>query len=214
LKTLDYAGRCLPAREVSGDYYDFLDADEDGLGCVLADVSGKGVAAALLMANLQACFRSQPREALRRPAEILRAVNKLFCESTPPEHFATLFFGHYDDRSRRLSYTNCGHLPPLLVRADGSVERLGPTATVIGVFKDWTSEERSVDLHTGDTLVLFTDGVTEAGVDSGAEFGEAGLLALIQAARGDGVEALVDRIVMAVAGERHDDVTAVALRAR
>ncbi len=214
LKTLDYAGRCSPAREVSGDYYDFLDMGEDGLGCVLADVSGKGVAAALLMANLQACFRSQPREALRRPAETMRAVNKLFYESTPPEHFATLFFGHYDDRTRRLCYANAGHLPPLLVRADGSVERLASTATVIGVFKNWTSEDRSVELQAGDTLVLFTDGVTEAGVDSGAEFGEDGLLSLIQAARGDTAEELVDRIVNAVAGDRHDDVTAVALRAR
>ncbi len=214
LKTLDYAGRCSPAREVSGDYYDFLDTGEDGLGCVLADVSGKGVAAALLMANLQACFRSQPQEALRHPAETLRAVNKLFYESTPPEHFATLFFGHCDDRSRRLRYANAGHLPPLLVRADGSVERLTATATVIGVFKDWSSEERSVELNPGDTLVLFTDGVTEAGVDSGTEFGEDGLLSLIQAGRGDSAEELVDRIVSAVAAERHDDVTAVALRAR
>jgi len=213
LKTLDYAGRCLAAREVSGDYYDFLDTD-GGLGCILADVSGKGVAAALLMANLQACFRSQSQEALRHPAETLRAVNKLFYESTPPEHFATLFFGHYDDRSRQLRYANCGHLPPLLVRADGPVERLEATATVLGVFKQWSSEEQSVELRPGDAVVLFTDGVTEAGVDSGTEFGEDGLLSLIQAARGAGAEVLVDRILAAVEGDRHDDVTAVVLRAR
>jgi len=214
LATLDFAGQCLAAREVSGDYYDFFDAGEDGLGFVLADVSGKGVGAALLMANLQASFRSQPREALQHPAEALRTVNKLFYESTPPEHFATLFFGHYDDRARRLTYANCGHLAPLLVRADGSIERLAPTATVIGVFKDWRTEERSVDLQGGDTLVLFSDGVTEAGIDHGAEFGEDGLLALIANARGQSAAVLVDRIVAAVAGDRHDDVTAVALRAR
>ncbi len=214
LATLDFAGQCLAAREVSGDYYDFFDAGEDGLDFVLADVSGKGVGAALLMANLQASFRSQPREALRHPAEALRTVNKLFYESTPPEHFATLFFGHYDDRTRRLTYANCGHLPPLLVRADESIERLTPTATVIGVFKDWSTEERAVDLHPGDTLVLFSDGVTEAGIDHGAEFGEDGLLSLIAKARGQSAAALVEGIIGAVSGDRTDDVTAVALRAR
>jgi len=214
LATLDFAGRCQAAREVSGDYYDFFDTGEDGLGFVLADVSGKGVAAALLMANLQASFRSQPREALRHPADALRTVNTLFYESTPPEHFATLFFGHYDDRTRRLSYANCGHLPPLVVRADGSIERLMPTATVIGVFKQWITETRTVDLHPGDTLVLFSDGITEAGIDRGVEFGEDGLLSLVRKARGQSAAVLVDRIIDAVAGDRHDDATAVALRAR
>ncbi len=214
LATLDFAGQCLAAHEVSGDYYDFFDTGEDGLGFVLADVSGKGVAAALLMANLQASFRSQPREALRHPADALRTVNTLFYESTPPEHFATLFFGHYDDRARRLCYANCGHLPPMLVRADGSIERLMPTATVIGVFKQWTTETCTVDLHPGDTLVLFSDGVTEAGIDRGVEFGEDGLLELIAKARGQSAAVLVDRVIDAVAGDRHDDATAVALRAR
>jgi len=213
LETLEYAGRCLPAREVSGDYYDFLDSD-DGLGCVMADVSGKGVAAALLMANLQACFRSQAPEALYHPAETLRAVNKLFYDSTPPEHFATLFFGYYDDRTRHLRYANCGHLPPLLVRADGSLERLEATATVLGVFKQWSSDERSVELRPGDAVVLYTDGVTEAGVVSGAEFGEDGLLSLVQRSRGESAGELVERIVSAVEGDRHDDVTAVGLSAR
>jgi sigma-B regulation protein RsbU (phosphoserine phosphatase) len=214
LATLDFAGRCLAAREVSGDYYDFLDDGDNGLGFVLADVSGKGVAAALLMANLQASFRSQPPEALRHPAEALRAVNKLFYESTPPEHFATVFFAHYDDQERRLSYANCGHPPPLLVRADGSIQRLAPTATVIGVFKEWRGEQCSVDLNVGDTVLLFTDGVTEAGIESGSEFGEDGLLSLMAGSRGLSAQVMVDLIVNAVAGDRHDDVTAVALRAR
>jgi sigma-B regulation protein RsbU (phosphoserine phosphatase) len=212
LPSIDYAGQCVPAREVSGDYYDFLDIGDSGLGFVLADVSGKGVAAALLMANLQACFRSQSQDALRQPASMLRAVNKLFYESTPAEHFATLFFGNYDDRSRRLRYVNCGHLPPILIRADQTVERLPATATVLGVFRNWSSEERTVDLAPGDTLVLFSDGVTEAGVETEAEFGEDGLLAVIHANRGSSAEALVNAIVSAVAGEKADDVTVVAIR--
>ena len=214
LARLDFAGRCLAAREVSGDYYDFLDTGDGGLAFLLADVSGKGVAAALLMANLQASFRSQASESLRYPAEALRVVNKLFCESTPPEHFATLFFGYYDQGARRLNYANCGHLPPVLMREDGSIERLAPTATVIGVFKDWTVEQRSIELRPGDTVLLFSDGVTEAGIEKGREFGEEGLLSLLAGSHGQSAQALADQIVNAVAGERHDDVTAVVLRAR
>ena len=212
LDSIDYAGRCMPAREVSGDYYDFLDAGDGNLGFVLADVSGKGIAAALLMANLQACFRSQPKDALQHPATLLSCVNKLFYASTPQEHFATLFFAYYDDHSRRLRYANCGHLPPILVRADRNVERLSSTATVLGVFEQWTAQERTVDLQPGDTLVIFSDGVTEAGIESNSEFGEDGLLAVIQANSGADAETLVDRIVDAVAGEKQDDVTVVALR--
>jgi len=212
LASIDYAGRCVPAREVSGDYYDFLDVGEGGLGFVVGDVSGKGIGAALLMANLQACFRSQAKDALRHPAAMLSSVNKLFYESTPPEHFATLFFAHYDDRERRLRYANCGHLPPILLRADGSVERLSSTATVLGVFSAWTSEEKVVDLKTGDTLVIFSDGVTEAGIESDTEFGDDGLLSVMRANPFVTAETLANHIVDAVAGEKQDDVTVVAVR--
>src|SRR5262249_36511700 len=102
LRTIEYAGHCVAAREVSGDYYDFLDLGPSRLGFVLADVSGKGIPAALLMANLQACFRSQSEITLRHPAALLRSVNKLFFESTSAEHFATLFFGIYDESSSTL----------------------------------------------------------------------------------------------------------------
>jgi sigma-B regulation protein RsbU (phosphoserine phosphatase) len=212
LASIDYAGRCVPAREVSGDYYDFLDIGESALGFVLADVSGKGIGAALLMANLQACFRSQAQDALLHPAVMLRSVNKLFYDSTPPEHFATLFFAHYDDHERRLRYANCGHPSPILLRADGSVERLSSTATVLGVFSQWTSEEKLVDLKTGDTLVIFSDGVTEAGIESDTEFGEDGLLSVMRAHPAVTAESLVNHIVDAVAGEKQDDVTVVAVR--
>jgi sigma-B regulation protein RsbU (phosphoserine phosphatase) len=209
---IDYAGHCVPASEVSGDYYDFLDIGTDGLGFVLADVSGKGVAAALLMANLQACFRSQSQESISQPALMLRSVNKLFYESTPAEHYATLFFGTYDDRTRRLRYANCGHLPPFLLRADGTVERLASTATVLGIFNQWSCEERTVELRSGDTLVLFSDGVTEAGIETEQEFGEEGLLTVIQSLAGSTAEALVAGVIDAVAGQKQDDVTVVAVR--
>ena len=184
LKTIDYAGQCVAAREVGGDYYDFLDVADGNLGFVLADVSGKGVPAALLMANLQACFRSQPAAGLLRPAEVLRTVNKHFYDSTGTERFATLFFAIYDDRARKLRYANCGHVAPLLLRADGRIERLDPTATMLGAFREWTSTEAETALYPGDTLLLYSDGVTEAGVDLGEEFGEERLVGVLRENQG------------------------------
>src|SRR6202007_433139 len=153
LKTLDYVGRCIQARQVGGDYYDFLDLGSsqrlergairalDGapwhLAFVLADISGKGIAAALLMANLQANLRSRYALALDDPHQLLQSVNRLFVENTPEDSYATLFYADYDDANHCLRYANCGHNPPLLLRANGEIERLGATATVLGLFTDW-----------------------------------------------------------------------------
>jgi len=217
LRTIEYAGHCVPAGEVSGDYYDFLDSGGGGLAFVLADVSGKGVAAALLMANLQACFRSQPPEALRNPAAVLRTVNRQFFASTPAEHYATLFFAHYDDETRALHYVNCGHLSPILLRNDGAVERLEPTCTVLGAFEHWSAENQRIELRSGDRLAIFSDGVTEAGIDGGDEFGEERLIALMRGRRSGDVEALVMEIVAAAEDYggpiAHDDITVVAVMA-
>ena len=216
LRTLDYAGHCVAAREVGGDYYDFLEIADHVLGFVLADVSGKGVPAALLMANLQAAFRNQPPGALLRPADVLRSVNRHFFEATEAERFATLFFGIYDDRTRRLRYVNCGHVAPLLLRASGRVERLGPTATMLGAFREWKCAEAQVGLDPRDTLILYSDGVTEAGIDHQEEFGEERLIRAIEENQGRPAVAMVQRIVDAVAdysgAARSDDVTVVALR--
>ena len=218
-QTADYAGVCLAAREVGGDYYDFLDIAEQTLGFVLGDVSGKGVPAALLMANLQACFRNQPPGALLRPADALQAVNRHFYDSTAAERFATLFLGIYDDRTRRLRYVNCGHVAPLLLRADGRLERLEATATMLGAFPVWRSGERQLTLGLGDTLVAYSDGVTEAGIDSDEEFGEFGeerLAAVLRQHHGEPASVLAQNIVDAVTRfggvTRSDDVTVVAFR--
>ncbi len=216
LRTLDYAAQCLAAREVGGDYYDFLEIADHILGFVLADVSGKGVPAALLMANLQACFRNQPPGALLRPADALKAVNRHFFQSTEADRFATLFFCAYDDRTRRLRFVNCGHVSPLLARADGCVERLQPTATMLGAFQEWNCREGQVELRAGDALLLYSDGVTEAGIDQGEEFGEERLIEVLRENRANTANALVQKIVDAVAefsaAGRSDDVTVVALR--
>ena len=217
LKTVDYAGHCVAAREVGGDYYDFLEIAEHTTGFALADVSGKGVPAALLMANLQASFRNQPPGALLRPAGVLESVNRHFFESTAAERFATLFFGIYDDRTRRLRYVNCAHIAPLLLRADGSLEHLAPTATLLGAFQKWSCKEAQLDLRPGDTLLICSDGVTEAGIESGEEFGEARLEAELRAGASKTAAQLVQSIIDAVSRfsgvTRSDDVTVVAVRA-
>jgi sigma-B regulation protein RsbU (phosphoserine phosphatase) len=212
LDTLACAALSAPASEVGGDYYDFLDAGDGRVAFVLADVSGKGVAAALLMAHLHASFRSQSAATLADPVAMIKSVNRLFVESTAPEQYATMFYGVYDDRSRRLDYVNCGHVAPLLVRADQRVERLAPTATVVGVFADMEPGLESVDLGCGDTLLVFSDGITEAVSEDGDEFADEHLIAL---ARGP-VERIPGRVVDAVRvfspRDASDDRTVVALR--
>ena len=179
-RTLVYAGICHPARSVGGDYYDFLDLGSRRLGLVVADIAGKGIGAALLMANLQAALRSQCATAWEQPERFLRSVNQLLYENTSDGDYATLFFAEYDDDTRKLRYSNCGHPPALLLRDDGSVERLGATCTVVGLFEKWDCAMEERELAPGDAVLLYTDGVTEALNDEGEEFGEARLL---QAAR-------------------------------
>jgi len=219
LQTLDYAGACIQARVVGGDYYDFLDLGPGRLGMVLADISGKGIAAALLMANLQANLRSQYAVALDDPHKLLQSVNRLFYENTPDERYATLIFADYDDAGRRLRYANCGHNPPLLIRAGGTFERLGATATVLGLFREWECEIQGVILHPGDILVLYTDGVTEASDADGEEFGERRLAETLQAERDLSVDALLAHIQAVVQrfssrGDQADDLTLIVAKAR
>ena len=216
IQSLDYAGVCIQARQVGGDYYDFLSLGPGRLGLVLGDISGKGIAAALLMANLQANLRTQYALALEDPARFLHSVNDLFYENTTDSAYASLFFGEYEDRSRRLRYANCGHLSPLLLRADGSLERLDSTCTVLGLFKDWDCAMAECCLHPGDTLALYTDGVTESFNAAGEEFGEARLIDLLRRNRGHSALRLLDSIVEEVRRfspyEQHDDITLIVAK--
>jgi serine phosphatase RsbU (regulator of sigma subunit)/catechol 2,3-dioxygenase-like lactoylglutathione lyase family enzyme len=218
LKTLEYAGICFQARQVGGDYYDFLDLGRDRLGLVIGDISGKGIAAALLMANLQANLRSQCANALDQPQRFLCAVNHLFCQNTPDGSFATLFFAEYDDSGGRLRYANCGHLPALLLRRDDTVERLDATATVLGVFQEWDCEIGERQIYPGDRLVLYTDGVTEAFSEAGEEFGEERLIEALGRHRKLPCQALLASIVEEVRQfspyEQKDDITLIAASVR
>jgi len=212
-RTLDYSGVCIQARQVGGDYYDFLDLGRQRLGLVIGDISGKGIAAALLMANLQAILRSHCAIALDQPERLLCSVNQLFCDSTTAGAYATLLFAEYDDESRRLHYVNCGHLPALLFRADGALERLDSTCTVVGLFKDWDCATGERQLFPGDTLALYTDGITESFSRSGEEFGERRLIDALRRNRDLPSQALVAAVVEEIGRfslhEQHDDVTLI-----
>jgi serine phosphatase RsbU (regulator of sigma subunit)/predicted enzyme related to lactoylglutathione lyase len=216
LKTLEYAGICIQAREVGGDYYDFLDLGRDRLGLVIGDTSGKGIGAALLMANLQANLRSQSAIALEQPQRFLRSVNQLFYENTTESAYATLFFAEYDDEARRLRYVNCGHYPALLLRSDTTLERLDSTSTVLGLFPQWDCLIAEVQLYPGDTLALYTDGITDSFNQGGEDFGEQ---RLIEALRRHGelpsrsmLAAVVDEVRQFSPQEQHDDITLIVAK--
>lgn len=213
LKTLDYGGLCIQALQVGGDYYDFLSLGQDHLGLVLGDISGKGIAAALLMANLQANLRTQFATALSEPEQFLRSVNRLFYENTADNAYATLFFGIYDDRSRLLRYANCGHLSALLLRSNDTLQRLDSTCTVLGLFPDWECSMSECQFLPGEMLVLYTDGVTEALNEVQEEFGEHRLVELLcrnRSLSAQGVaRSLVDEVQRFSANRQHDDITLI-----
>jgi serine phosphatase RsbU (regulator of sigma subunit) len=226
MKTLEFLGGCIPARAVGGDYYDFLELRGGRLALVLADIAGKGVSGALLMANLQASLRSQCAMDVDDLRQVLTSVNRSFCENTGTASYATLFFADYEDSSRRLRYANCGHLPPLLLGASGSrgdqtseartVQRLDATCTVVGLFERWECEIAEVELAPGDTLVLYTDGITEARSADGEEFGECRLIDVLQDSchlpMGSLLQAVVGAVRQFTSGEQQDDITLVIAR--
>jgi serine phosphatase RsbU (regulator of sigma subunit)/catechol 2,3-dioxygenase-like lactoylglutathione lyase family enzyme len=216
LGSLDYAGICIQARHVGGDYYDFLALGQNRLALLVGDISGKGIAAALLMANLQANLRSQFALAREQPQLLLQSVNRLFYESTVDSAYATFFFADYDERAQRLRYTNCGHLPALLLRHDGAVERLHSTGTVLGLFKDWDCPAAECPFYSGDTLVLYTDGVTESFNAEGEEFAEHRLLEALQQRRDLPAQRLLAFVVEEIQKfsphEQHDDITLIVAK--
>lgn len=218
LETLEYGGCYLPAHSIGGDYYDFFHLGLGRVGLALGDISGKGVPAAIMMATLQAILRSQSASLCGDIARLLRSVNRLFCECTAETNFATLFLGEYDDSTRVLRYANCGHIPPLVVRRNSDIERLEPTGTVLGIFRDWTCSLEEVKLAGGDNLLMFTDGVTEAQNGLGEEFGGERLLDLVHRCRHLTISELARETVAALhrfSGQRlRDDATLLVARCR
>jgi sigma-B regulation protein RsbU (phosphoserine phosphatase) len=211
----------MQARTIGGDYYDFLDMGAGEVGFVLADVAGKGIAAALLMASLQGSlyshYSSQHSTGSKDIPQLLASVNRHFYGHTAKDRYATLFFGRYSDATRTLHYVNCGHNPPVLLRRGGAVERLSATATVLGLFSDWECSVAEAQLETGDILSLYTDGITETTGHSGEEFGEARLLETLRKSRDLEASYILRNVENAAEqfrlGEQEDDVTLVIARA-
>jgi phosphoserine phosphatase RsbU/P len=213
---LDYAGKCRPASSVGGDYYDFVSMCDGRLGIAIGDISGKGVPAALLMASLQASLRGL---AIANPpalSTLMENLNRLIYDASPSNRYATFFYGVYDPKSRELVYVNGGHNPPMVFRGS-QVLRLEEGGPVIGLFGPARYQQASISLQSGDALMLFTDGVSEAMNLADEEFDEERLIAAVR--RGEGLTSagLIDHVLSAcdefVAGApQHDDMTLVAMR--
>jgi phosphoserine phosphatase RsbU/P len=245
LASLEVYGFCRPARTVSGDYYDFLNLDSEKLLLAVGDISGKGISAALLMATIHSAVRAYSLEGIpilreavavgaglgsgtmlgtRRqgtevsPGTLLALLNHQLYQSTPMEKYATLFLGVYDGEDRKFTYSNGGHLPPIVLAEDGSLRRLESGGTVVGLFDNCSYEESSVQLRRGEIFLAYSDGVTEPENDFG-EFGEQRLIELVQENRDLPLARITEIVTAAVddwigANEQPDDVTLVLARAR
>jgi sigma-B regulation protein RsbU (phosphoserine phosphatase) len=245
LESLEVHGFCRPARTVSGDYYDFLTASSHKLILAVGDISGKGISAALMMATIHSAVRAYSVESLPQmrepvavgavagagrimaawpegieisPGALLGLLNHQLYESTPPEKYATLFLGIYDGRSHQLTYSNGGHLPPILIGKDGAVRRLETGGTVVGLFDHMTYAEGAVQMHPGEIFLAYSDGVTEPENEFG-EFGEERLIDLVSANRDSPLLNISQAVTSAVDdwigdNEQPDDITLVLARAR
>ena len=203
-----------PARGVSGDYLAAFKLDDSRAAMCVADVAGKGVPAALLMSNMQAALKSLASENIS-PSELCGKLNKLMCGNTPLQKFITCFYSQLDIATRKLTFTNAGHNPPMLVGRDGECIRLDEGGRVIGAFPDSTFAQREIQLYEGDKLLLFTDGVTEARDAAGEEFGEQRLQECLRSYAGCNAAELrtliLDEVTEFCAGKFDDDATLMVL---
>lgn len=214
LQGYEIAGAWQPARVVGGDYYDVLPFGRETLGVCIADVAGKGLPAALLMSNLQAAFRGFASPAMS-PENLCDKLNSLVCHNIANDRFITFFYAQLDGATRQLRYTNAGHNAPIVVRQDGTHDRLREGGGILGVFPVQAFDMGTYDLGPGDRVLLFTDGVTEAPNAEGEEFGEARLLQVLVENRELSAENLQKKVLSEVAefcrGHWHDDATLIAI---
>lgn len=226
LGDLEALGVCRPARAVSGDFFDYVHLDDGKLAISFGDVSGKGISAALVMASLHSILRTQVSllssggaQGLERAASmVVERANLQLCEGTAPEKFSTLFFGAYDPESGRLTYSNAGHLPPLLLR-DGEISRLEINGMIVGAFPHAEYSATSVALKSGDTLVAYTDGVTEPENAQGEEYGEERLRRAVSHRADQALQSVIEGVmddVVRWTGDStlQDDMTMLVLRRR
>jgi len=208
------AGAWQPAREVGGDYFDVIQLDEKRIGICVGDVAGKGITAALLMANLQASFRAFAT-ADSSPQVVCTKLNKFLCANTAPGKFVTFFYAVLDADGRTLTYENAGHSPGLLLRSNGTTESLRGGGAVLGALPDWTYQDHAAKLQPGDKLLLSTDGITEAENAKLEEFGDDRLLEVARARDGSALDiqrAIMQQVTTFCNGNFRDDATLLVLR--
>jgi sigma-B regulation protein RsbU (phosphoserine phosphatase) len=215
---IEYAGVYRPALGVGGDYYDFLQLPDGRFGFAIGDVSGKGIAAALLMASLQASLRGQTMDSPDDLAAVMTRINKLLFDATAPNRYATFFYAQYDPLNRKLTWVNAGHNAPLLFHG-GEIRKLEEGGPVIGLLPDVEYLQASTRLASGDLLVAYTDGISEAMNASDEEWGEDRLRTAVAGfTEGIPVLALLDRLIEcadahAAGAPQHDDMTILAIHA-
>jgi sigma-B regulation protein RsbU (phosphoserine phosphatase) len=217
---------CYPARSVSGDYYDFISLDASRVALVLGDIAGKGISAALLMAAIQSSLRAQlfrgptsdggGNAAMFSTSETVKRLNLQLYESTSAEKYATFFYAVYNGATRELTYTNAGHLPPVVFRRNG-IERLEAGGTVVGIFPEATFDQATVRLEPGDVFLAFTDGLTEPENSFEEDFGEERLFETVSRSLQSPLDELTKRAFDALndwtsSPELHDDMTLVVGR--
>ena len=205
-----------PSKVVGGDYFDVIRLSESKVAVCIADVVGKGVSAALLMANVQASVRAFAAESAS-PATLCSRVNSVLCSSISSGRYVTFFYGVLDSAQRTFRYSNAGHLLPILIRRDGTTRSLENGGAVLGVFPRWAYEDSTLHLESGDRLILFTDGITEAGLPDGEEFGEARLIESAKACEGKSTREMKSALVAEVKrfcdSQLRDDATLVVITA-
>jgi serine phosphatase RsbU (regulator of sigma subunit) len=220
LRTLDCAGMCRPASAVGGDYFDYVPIDGGRVALVLADVAGKGMPAALVMASLHGVIRAQATSMASRLGEFVSTINTLLHRDADRTSYATLFYGVYDDETRVLEYVNAGHPPALVVRArDSSAISLGAVCPPAGMFHTIDAVPRRVQLEAGDWLLIYSDGASEAINVNGDEFGGHGLIDLVVGLDGKSAEDLCEGVLEALAqhqtgARQRDDITVLGARVR
>jgi len=218
MDSLSYSARCRQVRALGGDFYDFMPMPHDCLALAVGDASGKGLAAALMISNVQSSVRTAASFAGSDAPAVVTAVNRQVHASLLEDRFATLFYGVYDGTRRRLQYVNAGHNPPMVIRRDGSIISLEAGGAPLGIFADSSFEQGTVELNPGDLILDYTDGVIEATNPAESEWGVEGLQKAATRSSALCADEIVDAIFTSMdefsLGRQTDDATVVVVRVR